>query len=632
MRPVLYSPTTTDFSNNGIGVLHDCITCIVEEERNGIYECTFTYPVDGLHYDSIDLRCIIKVKPNQFDDPQPFRIYSISKAIKGIVTVKAAHLSYDLGGYAVVPFTATGVTLTLSTMKESYSITGGSTRFNFYTDKTNNTTVYTLKTPRSVRAVLGGQEGSILDVFGSGEYYYNGYDVWLYQNRGQDRGVTIRYGKNLTSVKQDENCTNIYTAVYPYWVDPATGATTEIEPRKIVPVPGNFDYVKVLTLDLSSDFDSAPSASKLRKRAQEYIEANNIGVPDISLSVSFEQLQKYDEYKDLNILEQVSLCDTVSVYFEKLGIDAKAKAIKVTYNCLLERVDKITLGKAKTNMADALVSTKTDIDEKTDVSRIRGAAEQVTQDILGATGGNIRFIDANGDGIDDTLYVADNPDPNQAVKVWRFNYEGWGASSNGYSGPFTIAASLNSGLVADFITAGVIDANLIRAGIITSLNNKFNLNIDNGTFDFGKGKLSYNGSVLNIAADTISLGGAGVATNDTVDSAISTTDGKISSAKSELSASIDSVGGDFNTFKDKYEGYIDIQPSVPKITLGAINSPSNVAITNTEVTIKGSGNATAVLGSSKMVVGQIETNNLTLGDSAWEIRNNGHISLKKVVE
>lgn len=626
MRPILYSPETTTFNNNGIGTLHDCVTCFVEEERNGVYECTLTYPVDGIHYDGIEMRGIIKAKPNQTDDPQPFRIYSISKPLKGIVTVKAAHLSYDLSGIAVSPFTSVGITQTLGKLKSEAVV---EYPFEFHTDKDTETQNFVNAVPRSVRSVMGGMEGSILDVFGTGEYYYNGYQIWLYVNRGANRGVVIRYGKNLTNLKQDENCASVYTAVYPYWVDSQTGAVTEID-GKLVQVEGSFGYTKILPLDLSSDFQEQPTEEQLINRTNRYITENSIGVPKVSLSVNFQQLSNYDGYEDMNLLERVSLCDTVTISFPKLGVNATAKAVKVKYNCLLERVETVTLGQAKANMSDAMVSARTDIEERPTVSRMRATAESVTNDILGATNGAIRFIDADGDGQNDTLYIADNADPANAIKVWRWNYEGWAASTNGYAGPFTLGATLDSGILANFITAGELDASLIKVGIIQALNNKFWMNIENGTFNFGDNKLSYDGATLNISADTINIAGNAVATEDVVDSSIESAVSGVNTNVSNLSNTVNTLQNDFDEFADEYSGFIKIETNVPRMTLGKANTASNVQITNTDVTIEGSGNARAVLGSSKFTVGQVAANALILGDSAWEVRSNGHISLKKV--
>lgn len=621
MRPILYNYPRLNYNTNGYGVLHDCVTCFVEEERNGVYELTFTYPVDGLHYEDIALRAICKVKPNKIDDPQLFRIYSISKPLKGIVTVKAAHISYDLSDIPVSPFSAVGITQSLALLKSKSIV---SNPFTFTTDLQNETTQFNVDVPKSVRSCMGGSEGSLLDAFGGGEYKYNNYTVQLLSARGSDNGVTIKYGKNLTQLKQDENSNKLYSAIYPYWVDSNDGTVFELSP-KTVPVNEGLNYNKILAVDFSGDFEEKPTAEQLTNRAENYISANGLGRPDVSLTVSFEQLEKYDLYESMSLLEQVLLCDTVTVVYEKLGVSAKAKIIKYKYDCLKERVDKITIGNTRVNMSDAFVGTKNDIKNVPGITTIRATAEKIALDIMGANGGSIRFIDTNEDGEPDTLYVADDPDPNNAVKVWRWNYQGWAASSNGYNGPFTLAASLDSGIFADFITAGTLDANLIRAGVIQSALGEFWMNLEDGTFSFGNDRISYDGSTLNITADSINLGGNDVATNESVASAVA-------SSTSGINQSIDTLRGEFEDFADEYNGFITIEPTVPAITLGKTGEKARVKITSNNMILSGSGNATAELGNSKFSVSQVETNAVILGTGAWEVRSNGHISLKKVSE
>ena len=82
----------------------------------------------------------------------------------------------------------------------------------------------------------------------------------------------------------------------------------------------------------------------------------------------------------------------------------------------------------------------------------------LTASILGARGGAVRLLDTDEDGVPDTLYIADDADPAQAVNVWRFNYQGWGASQNGYNGPFVLGA--------DFSDGGTLYANNLRVANI----------------------------------------------------------------------------------------------------------------------------------------------------------------------
>lgn len=469
--PILYSATETKFDHNGIGILSACVSCEVTEEANGIFELSMQYPMDGIHYAEIADRAIIKAKADQFRDPQLFRVYAISRPMNGIVTVLAEHISYDLSGIPVSPFAASSVSLALSGLKTNAVV---DCPFEFWTDK-STAAKFTVSSPASIRSRLGGVAGSILDVYG-GQYEFDNYTVKLHNSRGMNRGVSIRYGKNLTDIQQEQNCSNVATGVYPYWLDSDGNNLVEL-PEKIINAPGTYNFVKIRTLDLSGDFETQPTVQQLREKTESYISANEIGVPTVSLTVSFAQLEQHDEYKRLKLLERVSLFDTVNVEFHALGVSATAKAVKIVYDALADRVKSVSLGSVRANIADTIANQQAEIEKKPNKTFLQSAVESLTNTILGARGGSVRILDENGDGDFDTLYIADNPDPNLAIKVWRFNYEGWGASKNGYNGPFTIGATLNDGIVADFITAGTLYGILVKAGAIESADGKIQIDL-----------------------------------------------------------------------------------------------------------------------------------------------------------
>lgn len=463
MIPILYGSTETKFADNGIGPLGDCISGNVTESRNGAFELTLKYPTSGAHYDDLKLRAIIMAQPRPEADPQSFRIYEISRPMNGIVTVSARHISYDLTGIPAAPFTASSAAGAMVALK-SNAVTD--CPFDFWTDKSTVANM-AVTVPSSIRGLLGGSEGSVLDVYG-GEYEFDRWTVKLHGNRGYDRGVSIRYGKNLTDITQEENCESVYTGVYPYWAD-ADGNVVQLD-SKIISAPGTYDFTRILPLDLSQEWEETPTQEQLKVRAESYMAANNIGIPKVSITVEFAQLGQMLEYQHLAVLEHVELCDTVHVEFPRLGVSASAEVVKADYDFLAERYNSVTLGEARTGITGAIMAQGESIRKKPSQTFLQQSIFSLTSTILGAQGGSIRLLDTNGDGTPDTLYIADNPDPTKAVKVWRFNYEGWGASTNGYNGPFTLGASLASGIVADFITTGTLNASLIKTGDLDATN------------------------------------------------------------------------------------------------------------------------------------------------------------------
>ena len=506
MKPVLFAPAATEFTNNGLGKLSDAASCTVKEERNGAFELTLKYPVEGIHYSEIRQRSIICAKPNPVDEPQPFRVYRISKPINGLVTVYAYHISYDLTGIPVSPYTAASVQAALAGFSTYAVVTNP---FIFWSDMTSSGD-FAVKSPTSVRSLMGGGVGgSILDVYG-GEYKYDKYTVRLYQQRGVNRGVTIRYGKNLTDLKQDENCSNVYTGVYAYYSD--GNGIVETNP-KVTPAPGTYDYTRVLPLDLTAEFKEAPTAKALRAAAEQYMSDHNIGVPEVSLNVSFVQLEQTQEYKDLALLERVELCDTVTVIFERLGVNATAQVTSTVYNVLIDAYDSVTIGNVRKNVAMTIAEQAQEIAKGPDLTALQAAVIEATELITGNQGGYVVIHSSTGGDKPDEILIMDQPSIEEATQVWRWNKSGLGYSSSGYNGPYGLAMTIDGKINADFITTGGMDAARITAGILQSKDGRFLIDLTantitmkntsgNTVFSFdGNGNLTISGTIYASAGE-----------------------------------------------------------------------------------------------------------------------------------
>lgn len=460
MKPILYESTEKQFNHNGIGTLADAISCIVIEERNGSYELEMEYPLGGIHYEEIKNNNIVLAVPSDGKQAQPFRIYKITRPIGGVVSVYAEHISYDLSGIPVRPFKASDCASALRGLVENSMIANP---FNTWTDIAGSGK-YEQKLPASFRSRLAGTQGSILDSFGNGaELEFDRFTVKVHQNRGHDNGVTIRYGKNLTDLKQDESIESVYTATIAYWTKEENDKE-EVVIGEIQYLPNHADYPKerVFVLDCSSDFENKPTKEQLNNKAMQYIRSNNLGIPKVSIDVSFIQLWQTEEYKNIVSLERVSLCDTVHVVFDKLGVDATAKVIKTEYNVLTDRYDKVTLGEARSNFAETIKeSTKATVQPMIK-SAVENAVEHATANISGFSGYVTKVTDANGNWSE--LVISDNADYTQAKNVWRWSQGGLGFSSNGYAGPYTTAITADGHINGAMITAGTINANTVNVG------------------------------------------------------------------------------------------------------------------------------------------------------------------------
>ena len=469
MKPVLFAPTATKFTTNGLGKLSDAASCTVKETRNGAFELTLKYPIEGIHYAEIQQRSIILAKPNPVDLAQPFRVYRISKPINGLVTVYAYHISYDLTGIPVSPYSAASVQAALAGFSTNAVATNP---FTFWSDMTSSGD-FTVKSPASVRSLLP----TVLEVYG-GEYKYDKYTVRLYQQRGVNRGVTIRYGKNLTDLKQDENCSNVYTGVYAYY----SGGNGIVETNpKVTPAPGTYDYTRILPLDLTAEFKEAPTAEALRAAAEQYMSDHNIGVPEVSLNVSFVQLEQTQEYKDLALLERVELCDTVTVIFERLGVNATAQVTSTVYNVLIDAYDSVTIGNVRKNVAMTIAEQAQEIAKGPDLTALQAAVIEATELITGNQGGYVVIHSSTGAEKPDEILIMDQPSIEEATQVWRWNKSGLGYSSSGYNGPYGLAMTIDGKINADFITTGGMDAARITAGILQSKDGRFLIDLTANT-------------------------------------------------------------------------------------------------------------------------------------------------------
>lgn len=488
----LFPSSSLIFNNNGLGSLNDCLSCFVEEERNGQYELTMTYPVTGRRFSDITNRSIIFCKPNPFSRPQAFRIYSITKPINGQIEINACHISYDMKGYPVAPFEAISIGEVFngvdSVLIENCPVKD-SVPFIFWTDKVTQGAMKMDK-PYPMRTILGGVKGSVLDIYG-GEYEFDNFTVRLWAHRGENNGVTIRYGKNLTDFNQEENCSDTYTAVYPYWWsddnttdndiadegDESETTTKLVElPEKIVQitdVEGNegiiYDHVKVLVLDTSEHFKEEPTIEQMREYTKSYIKTNDVGLPKVSIDLSFVTLEKIKEYETIQLLEAIKLCDTVNIYFPKMNVVATAKCIKTKYDVLKDRYDSISLGSPKNEVSDTIAETITNAKEAYDITRSAygQAVIDATRAITGHSGGYVIFNPSNNPR---EILVCDQLDyTSPTCKVWRWNVNGLGFSENGYNGEYKYFAVTSEGaLNASVITTGLLNGAIIDAGTVSA--------------------------------------------------------------------------------------------------------------------------------------------------------------------
>lgn len=498
MIPILYKPD----AKTKIGWLAEASDCQCTEERNGVFELEFQYPMLGRYAAELVIDRYVKAKPNASAANQFFHIRKVSKPINGMFTVSCEHISYALSGYPVPTVSASGnaqvaINAILTAAKNQL---GKDTGFSVATTDITLSSSIAL-TNVSARAALGGVSGSVLDIYG-GEYEFDNHTIKLHKARGKDRGVRIAYGRNMTELKCDIDMDSAYTGIYGY----VKNDNVDLHSYKAVTNSSGIN-AKTLIRDFSSDFsggDSKITQSGLDSAVAAYAAANDINSPTVSMTASFVDLSQSPEYASFSALESVSLCDTVQIYHKDLNINIKAKVIKTVYDVLRERYTSIDLGSPRANFADVIKQTVNEakdlrgqlVSAKSDLTAAyKKAIADATAAITGNSGGYVRL---NPSQNPQEILIMDTPDISTAKNIWRFNLSGFGHSSGGYSGPYRTAVTQDGHIVANFIDTGILNANIIRAGIMQSTNGEFSFNLESGHIE---------ASDINITGGDINLDG-----------------------------------------------------------------------------------------------------------------------------
>ena len=358
VSPILYESNETAFVSNGLGRLRDCISCKVTEERNGIFECDFEYPVDGANYDLIQCGRIIGVTHDDSGDIQPFDIVSYSKPISGIVSFHAVHISYRQRGIV-----ASGTNI--NSLADAFAVLTSSAQpsnpFTYSADFTSSAYASSFDgTPRSVRQFLGGIEGSILDAYG-GEYEFDKFRVILHRSRGQLRDFVIRYGVNLLDYKDDTDYSETYTSCVPYWRGNDNGQDVTVVGSRVDLGGTAYNGQNVCAaLDLSDKFQDKPTATQLEALALSLMQSRQTNLPAQNIAVDFVRLQDMG-YEGLDTLLQCNLCDSIKVEFPRYGMSGTYKIVKTVWDVLADKYDSMELGQLSTTLAEALgIQSQTD--------------------------------------------------------------------------------------------------------------------------------------------------------------------------------------------------------------------------------------------------------------------------------
>ena len=363
MIPILYSPEETQYSSNGIGRLSDAVSCVVTEERNGIYELAMSYPVAGAHFDGITLGSqILAVPSEKATRAQPFDIVNIRKTLDSTIEIVANHISYRMAFTPVKPVANSSYITASSAIAAVKNKMVGTNPFVIETDIASRA-IYHLDEPASLKSVLYGMEGSLLDMYG-GTWEFDWYTATLRGQRGEDTGITIRYGKDLTELTYEESQEGIFTGVLPYWRgtvgsgDSAQDVVVVASAPVTVPaLAAKLPYARNIVLDVTADFTDGeftdqPTVSQVTAKGQAYLDKNVTETETVNIDVSFVPTEDYKTIQR----ERIGLCDELTVVHGPMEILYSGKIVKTEYDVLRDRYQSLEIGLLKPKLSDVMIA------------------------------------------------------------------------------------------------------------------------------------------------------------------------------------------------------------------------------------------------------------------------------------
>ncbi|HGF8314850.1 hypothetical protein E5348_04655 [Enterococcus hirae] len=491
---VLYEKKNNNWNSLGLGPLTEAINPLVTREKNGIYDLTFEYPVNGKLFNDLKVGRWITANsgPTIVARKQKFEIAQITKPKNGIVTVYCEHYRYKLlRSILTIGMRYENITAqtALNYLKERMQPKGD---FSFYSNVSTKSSIdFTDPSNfKNAQEALGGVAGSILDNF-SGEYLFDNNQVKLLAEAGKKTNIVIAYGKNLTDITQEESIENTYTSVYG-WAKKGTGDDEEILTLPEIYIDS--DYVNNYTerrIQMVDFSDKEPKdVNALRGMVKSYIKSNKVGIPKVSIKASYVDLASSVMDNHLQNLEEIDLCDWVTITFNQLKINTTAQIVKTIWNVSLDRYESIELGESRTDFAKVMEESKEEIKQVANKINWLEQAQQEASDIIKNPGkGHIVIYPSLADPQE--FLIMDTTDIKTAKKVWRWNVGGLGFSSTGYNGSYSLAMTNNGAIVADRITTGTLRAiniigvaitgSTIDGGVITSSNGYSKIILRNGT-------------------------------------------------------------------------------------------------------------------------------------------------------
>lgn len=369
-----YITDNTDYTKNGDMPLLP-INAKVNVELNGTWALELEHPIDDEgRWKYLEEEAVIKCP--SFNGDQLFRIKSIEKNDDSVF-VKAYPIFFDSKNDCFL----TDIRPTGKNGQEALNIMlAPNKKYSAQSDIAKSTTAY-YEYMNLMEAINGDNANSFLNRWG-GEILYDNFKIIVNERVGGDYGVELRYGKNIPAngITETVDMSEVVTRIYPKsyngykmsgngYVDSpilsdyptVKAATMKFDNIKMREDAQEDDEEKgIIICDTQADLDKA-----LTEACQKQFESG-LDKPKVTIEADMILLQNTDQYKDYEILETVSLGDTIHCRHDKLGIISDARVVGLEYDCILSRVTSVVLGQFQSNYIDNIASSVDKIDSVID--------------------------------------------------------------------------------------------------------------------------------------------------------------------------------------------------------------------------------------------------------------------------
>lgn len=442
----IYEPTEVLFDHNGLKILHPTKAEIYIED-NGDYYIDVESSIDDLEY--LQEGMIIRAATRWGE--QGFRLTNpVRKNNK--ISVKGYHLWKDSSKYII-----------FNSYVENKNCNDALDHLNSACDVgTPFTTISDITTINSTRIVRQSLEEAIVTVIEKwgGHLYRDNWVIGVKSKIGEDRGITIKYGKNSTNIEANEDWSNVVTKIIPVGYDGITLPEKYLEAETQYSVP----YTKVIKFEQDINQDDYKD-EKGNLKEEEYKEALIEDLRNKAKSYLNENQYFKCNYKVKAHIEGViDLGDVIVVEHKRLGINLTTNVISLKYDCIRDKYIEIEFGNFKTKLKDLVSNidkqTKETVANANEVVKVtlQNELNTATSKIWGTLGDSYVIYEG------DRILVVDSLPKETAANVMIINAGGIGFSNTGINGSFNSAWLIDGTLDMQAVNCINMTANLVKGG------------------------------------------------------------------------------------------------------------------------------------------------------------------------